>query len=213
MIITFCGHRNFVENTDAEERLTALIERYAKGNEKIICYNGGYGNFDYFAAKCVHGLQGEYSNICNCLVLPYIDRQFLERIAVFKNRFDETIYLLHRLHFNKCITEEDIDYTIQNLILSILPRPFNYKSKMLLIGGDTSSDFNIFKRFVYWLKQYIKPHQQNFQVIFTLGNHELWEFTNHSLKSIVEKYRILLNKFDMHLLQNNLLFNFIAALV
>lgn len=92
MIITFCGHRNFVENTDAEERLTALIERYAKGNEKIICYNGGYGNFDYFAAKCVHGLQGEYSNICNCLVLPYIDRQFLERIAVFKNRFDETIY-------------------------------------------------------------------------------------------------------------------------
>lgn len=116
------------------------------------------------------------------------------------------LHLLHRLHLNKCITEEDIDYTIQNLILSILPRPFNYKSKMLLIGGDTSSDFNIFKRFVYWLKQYIKPHQQNFQVIFTLGNHELWEFTNHSLNSIVEKYRILLNKFDMHLLQNNLLY-------
>ena len=91
MIITFCGHRDFVESADIEERLAALIEKYARQSDRLICYNGGYGNFDYFAAKCVQRLQGQYSNIRNCLVLPYIDQTFLERISVFKNRFDETI--------------------------------------------------------------------------------------------------------------------------
>ena len=91
MIITFCGHRDFVESADIEERLAALIEKYARQSDRLICYNGGCGNFDYFAAKCVQRLQGQYSNIRNCLVLPYIDQTFLERISVFKNRFDETI--------------------------------------------------------------------------------------------------------------------------
>ena len=37
-------------------------------------------------------MQEQYSNIRNCLVLPYIDQPFLERIEIFKNHFDETIY-------------------------------------------------------------------------------------------------------------------------
>lgn len=92
MIITFCGHRDFVESADTEKRLTALIEKYAREKDRLICYNGGYGNFDFFAAKCVQRMQRQYANIHNCLVLPYIDQQFLEHIAVFKNLFDETIY-------------------------------------------------------------------------------------------------------------------------
>ena len=92
MIVTFCGHRDFIETADIEERLTALIEKYARESGRLICYNGGYGNFDYFAAKCVQRMQEQYSNIRNCLVLPYIDQPFLERIEIFKNHFDETIY-------------------------------------------------------------------------------------------------------------------------
>lgn len=92
MIVAFCGHRDFVESTDIEERLAALIEKYARESDRLICYNGGYGNFDYFAAKCVQRLQERYSNIRNCLILPYIDQTFLDRIEIFKNHFDETIY-------------------------------------------------------------------------------------------------------------------------
>ena len=92
MIVTFCGHRDFVETAEAENQLTMFLEKYARENVRLVCYNGGYGNFDYFAAKCVQRLQERYSNICNCLVLPYIDQPFLDRIAVFKNLFDETIY-------------------------------------------------------------------------------------------------------------------------
>lgn len=92
MIVTFCGHRDFVETAEAENQLTMFLEKYARENVRLVFYNGGYGNFDYFAAKCVQRMQEQYSNIRNCLVLPYIDQPFLDRIAVFTNRFDETIY-------------------------------------------------------------------------------------------------------------------------
>lgn len=92
MIITFCGHRDFVETAEAENQLTMFLEKYARENVRLVCYNGGYGNFDYFAAKCVQRLQERYSNIRNCLILPYIDQTFLDRIEIFKNHFDETIY-------------------------------------------------------------------------------------------------------------------------
>lgn len=92
MIVTFCGHRDFVETAEAENQLTMFLEKYARENVRLVCYNGGYGNFDYFAAKCVQRMQEQYSNIRNCLVLPYIDQPFLERIEIFKNHFDETIY-------------------------------------------------------------------------------------------------------------------------
>ena len=94
MIVTFCGHRDFVETAEAENQLTMFLEKYARENVRLVCYNGGYGNFDYFAAKCVQRMQEQYSNIRNCLVLPYIDQPFLERIEIFKNHFDETIYPL-----------------------------------------------------------------------------------------------------------------------
>ena len=77
---------------EAENQLTMFLEKYARENVRLVCYNGGYGNFDYFAAKCVQRMQEQYSNIRNCLVLPYIDQPFLERIEIFKNHFDETIY-------------------------------------------------------------------------------------------------------------------------
>ena len=92
MIVTFCGHRDFVETAEAENQLTMFLEKYARENVRLVCYNGGYGNFDYFAAKCVQRMQEQYSNIRNCLVLPYIDQPFLQRIEIFKNHFDETIY-------------------------------------------------------------------------------------------------------------------------
>ena len=92
MIVTFCGHRDFIETASAESALTGLLENYARQNEKLVCYNGGYGNFDYFAATCVSNLQRRFANILNCLVIPYICPQFLEKISEVKKRFDQTIY-------------------------------------------------------------------------------------------------------------------------
>lgn len=92
MVVTFCGHRDFINTTIAEGILTELLEEYAQQNEKLVCYNGGYGNFDGFAATCVENLQRQYTNIHNCLVIPYIYPDFLKRIYLLKKRFNETIY-------------------------------------------------------------------------------------------------------------------------
>lgn len=73
MIVTFCGHRDFVKTDTTEQILTALLERYAQENDELICYCGGCGNFDGFAAECVRQLN-------------------LERLGVMKKFYDDTIY-------------------------------------------------------------------------------------------------------------------------
>ena len=77
---------------------------------------------------------------------PYAWTDELEYNKIY---YVSDLHLLHRLHLNKCITEEDIDYTIQNLVHSIFPRVWNLQPKILLIAGDTSSDFKLFEYFVY----------------------------------------------------------------
>ena len=66
MIVTFCGHRDFVESTDIEERLAALIEKYARESDRLIFYNGGYGN--YIKIRHANGLETCYSHNSKNLV-------------------------------------------------------------------------------------------------------------------------------------------------
>ena len=51
MIITFCGHSNYLSCSEDEERLIKLIETVACGKQ-VDFYLGGYGSFDSFALKC-----------------------------------------------------------------------------------------------------------------------------------------------------------------
>lgn len=92
MIVTFCGHRDFRKTSASEKLLSELLEGYARQDDELVCYNGGYGNFDGFAADCVKNLQKKHNNICNCLVIPYIHPEFLERINILNEYFDETFY-------------------------------------------------------------------------------------------------------------------------
>lgn len=92
MIVTFCGHRDFVKTDTTEQILTALLERYAQENDELICYCGGCGNFDGFAAECLRQLKERYQNIRSYLILPYINPEYLERLGVIKKFYDDTIY-------------------------------------------------------------------------------------------------------------------------
>ena len=119
------------------------------------------------------------------------------------------IHLPHRLSIAKCINDGDIEYTLRSIveaILRIVPRRsmFNPNS-ILLIGGDTSSDYKLFERFIRILNMYVKG--TGIQVVFTLGNHELWDFNGYMFKEIVSVYRKLLNDNNMYLLQNSILFS------
>lgn len=115
------------------------------------------------------------------------------------------LHLIHRLIAEHCLSDADVECVIKKIVDTI---SIEAKS-IILIGGDISSDFSLFVRFVQRLSSGLKRRKLPWgkvDVIFILGNHELWPFPGLSLSNIVEKYRSVLAEYGMILLQNDLLF-------
>lgn len=92
MVISFCGHRDFTPDAEKEKTIIDILLKYAETEQKVICYTGGYGAFDWFASSCIRKAQTKAKNIRNCLVIPYITVSYLDRIKDRKEEFDEIIY-------------------------------------------------------------------------------------------------------------------------
>ena len=92
MVITFIGHSDFIKTKIIEQNLLYTLETFASGGNELNCYCGGYGNFDGFAAECVKRLQKNYTNIRNCLIIPYMTLEFQKRINYLQDYYDEIIY-------------------------------------------------------------------------------------------------------------------------
>lgn len=120
------------------------------------------------------------------------------------------LHLMHRIQNAGCKSEDDMIYVIQNIINSFVRViSMSIRSEnLLLIGGDTASEFYVFKLFVEKLKQSLDSCWKTRRtcVVFILGNHELWDFSEFSLNQTVEKYKNLINDNGMYLLQNELLY-------
>ena len=130
-----------------------------------------------------------------------------EQINDDKIYYITDLHLEHRLIHANCKTKEDNIYIVQKIIDNLLA-DIKYefgKKELLLIGGDIASSFKLFKLFVVLLKSTIKDKRLNLKVIFTLGNHELWEFSENDIDTIVNKYRLLLEENGMYLLHNEML--------
>jgi len=108
------------------------------------------------------------------------------------------IHLMHRIKNAGCRSKEDVIYVIQKIVDTIA----NDAGGLLLIDGDVASDIGIFQLFVKRLSQTLR---RNTQVVFTLGNHELWSFPGFQIEQIVSKYRTILEEYGMYLLHNDLL--------
>ncbi len=126
-------------------------------------------------------------------------------LSTFDMSFDNTcqrvhyvsdIHLIQRIQNAGCRSKKEVIQRIVNTIA-------NEAGSLLLIGGDVASDIRIFKLFVRMLS---KTLHRNTQVVFTLGNHELWSFPGLQIEQIVSKYRTILKEFDMYLLHNDLLY-------
>lgn len=120
------------------------------------------------------------------------------------------LHLLHRLKHADTKSKEDDFYVIQKIIDNLLDEisflDCLLKKNIILIGGDTSSNFEIFCLFVSLLRASIDERRLDIYVVFLLGNHELWEFPDFSFEEIVNRYETLLNKHKMYLLQNNIIY-------
>lgn len=108
------------------------------------------------------------------------------------------IHLYHLLKNRGAKSKSDIIKIIRDLAATII-RESRWGS-IILIDGDTSLDFTIFKLFVSALA---RCHRT---VIFTIGNHDIWSCPDDTIDQLAEKYRDLLKESDMYLLQNDVLF-------
>lgn len=116
------------------------------------------------------------------------------------------LHLTHRLKNASCKSIEDITRAMHEWVNNILCE----SGEIVLIGGDVSSDFTLFKLFVKMLrkteKYSYKSRYCGKKFVFVLGNHELWGFPELSLEQIVEKYRNVLKMYGMYLLHNDLFY-------
>ncbi len=111
------------------------------------------------------------------------------------------IHLLHRFDAYKCKTSEDVNFVIKTIAKTIGEQATGIN----LIGGDTSSDFEVFKTFVANLSSFRKRGD----FFFTLGNHELWGMNGEDLSTIIKKYKEVFEQKGygrMHLIQNNVFY-------
>lgn len=112
------------------------------------------------------------------------------------------IHLMHRIVNAKCESKDDVRYIVQKIAGTIAAEA----DSILLIDGDVASEFEIFEMFVKLLYRMVKVKGYGTKIVFTLGNHELWNFAGCSIEQIVTTYRELLNKYGMYLLHNDLLY-------
>ncbi len=110
------------------------------------------------------------------------------------------LHLLHKFQENGANSYE----RIQELIDSIVETILDESSRILLIGGDISSDFNIFELFLKQLsiKNHADGYYKNKFIFFVLGNHEFWDFPGLEVDEIVEKYKKIASQYDVHILHN-----------
>lgn len=118
------------------------------------------------------------------------------------------LHLMHKIKNFGCKSNDDIILVVKQIIVTLVRESGN----LLLIGGDVSSDFTFFELFVKLLREEIDryydyhPTYEKMEVVFILGNHELWSFPELSVNEITQKYRDLLLTHNMHLLQNDLFY-------
>ncbi len=92
MIIYFCGHSDFKETKQSEQKIVSFLEKTI-GDNNADMYLGGYGNFDEFAYKCCKKYKESHSNVSLIFVTPYLTFQYQKNhLLHLKCRYDAVIY-------------------------------------------------------------------------------------------------------------------------
>ena len=112
------------------------------------------------------------------------------------------LHIVHRLINAKVESQSDIEYIVN----SIAKRISSETTNILLIGGDVSSEYELYKLFVKSLRKELDAADKRPVVIFVLGNHEFWPFPGDSVNNVVLKYKKLLTQYKMHLVHNDILY-------
>ena len=92
MIITFCGHSNYVGSEEDKVKILSILEEIA-GNTPTELYLGGYGGFDCFARNCGEIYQTTHPSVRLLLITPYITLEHQKNHLKYDSElYDEIIY-------------------------------------------------------------------------------------------------------------------------
>ena len=92
MIITFCGHSQFIKKEEHEQRILKFFEDKI-GDNPADLYLGGYGNFDKFAYYCGKKYKATHPKVSLIFVTPYLNvKNEYQQSVCKKNMYDLIIY-------------------------------------------------------------------------------------------------------------------------
>lgn len=91
MIITFCGHSDYLEHKEDEDILLSLLETIANGRH-VDFYLGGYGKFDAFVKKCAERFKKTHNDAKIIFVTPYLNKWLDDRREYLEKEYDEILY-------------------------------------------------------------------------------------------------------------------------
>ena len=123
-------------------------------------------------------------------------------IPIFQWHYISDLHLMHKIQKLKRKSEQNIKQLIDEIIGEMLPDHPRY----MLIGGDVSSDYDVFERFVKLLSEEMQKRLCWTDVYFILGNHDLWSFPDKKYEEVVEIYDKLLSEHGMCLLEKELVY-------
>ena len=83
MIITFCGHSQYTESGEDEQKILSFLTEKI-GDRPAALYLGGYGAFDAFALKCGKKYREAHPDTKLIFVTPYITENYQKTIWLTK---------------------------------------------------------------------------------------------------------------------------------
>ena len=85
MIVTFCGHSDYIQSSSDEDKILSILEENT-ADTQVDFYLGGYGNFDNFAYNCAKKYKALHPSARLIFITPYLPPRNTEQ------KYDEIIY-------------------------------------------------------------------------------------------------------------------------
>ena len=91
MIITFCGHSNYLFSDEEKEKLKQLLLEEIRKNPTCKFYLGGYGDFDSLCLRTLRKLKTDFPDIELLFITPYLDKNY-SKLEFAKYYYDDVIF-------------------------------------------------------------------------------------------------------------------------
>ena len=91
MIITFCGHSNYLFSDEEMEKLKQLLIKEIRKNPTCRFYLGGYGDFDSLCLRTLQDLKKDFPEIELLFITPYLDKNY-SKLELAKYYYDDVIF-------------------------------------------------------------------------------------------------------------------------